>query len=332
MESSILSAIGDTPVIELKKVFKENDFQLYLKMEALNPGGSAKDRSGYSMLMQAIEAGEVNKNTVVIESSSGNLGIALAQLCRYFNLRFICVVDVKTTEQNIKLLKAYGTEIDYVDKPDPVTGEYLQARLTRVKELLEKIPNSYRPNQYANVYNPLGHQNAMREIDEYFKGDIDYVFCATSTCGTVRGYSEYISEHNLSTKLVAVDAVGSIIFGGERKKRLISGHGAAVVPGLYYEGMVDECVHVTDLDCIKGCRTLVNREAVLAGGSTGAILSAIRKIKHTIPSGSKCIMIMHDRGERYLDTIYSDEWVKEHFGEESLMFNWDEVLMTASRE
>ena len=331
MESSILSTIGDTPVIELKKVFDKEDFQLFMKMEAMNPGGSAKDRSGYSMLMQAIEEGKVNKDTVIIESSSGNLGIALAQICCYFDLRFICVVDVKTTEQNIKMLKVYGAEIDYVNEPDAVTGEYLQARLNRVKELLEKIPNSYRPNQYNNIYNPLGHKNALKELDEYFNGDIDYVFCATSTCGTIRGYSEYIRGHKLSTRIIAVDAVGSVIFGGERKKRMIPGHGAAVVPGLFYDGMVDDSIFVTDMDCIKGCRTLVDREAILAGGSTGAILSAIKKIKDKIPSGSKCVMIMHDRGERYLDTIYSDQWVKEHFGEKSLDYSWDDKLVTADR-
>lgn len=324
MGSSILSVIGDTPVIELKKVFDKEDFRLFMKMEAMNPGGSAKDRSGYSMLMQAMEEGIVNKDTVIIESSSGNLGIALAQICCYFNLRFICVVDIKTTEQNIKMLKAYGAEIEYVSKPDAITGEYLQARLNRVKELLKSIPNSYHPNQYNNIYNPLGHKNAMKELDEYFNGSIDYVFCATSTCGTIRGYSEYIKEHNLSTKIIAVDAVGSVIFGGERKKRLIPGHGAAVVPGLFYDGIVDDYILVTDIDCIKGCRTLVNREAVLTGGSTGAILSAIKKIKNKIPSESKCVMIMHDRGERYLDTVYSDQWVKEHFGEKSLDYSWDE--------
>lgn len=331
MDDSILSTIGNTPVIELKNVFHEDKFQLFMKMEAMNPGGSAKDRSGYSMLMHALETGEINKDTVIIESSSGNLGIALAQICCYLKLRFICVVDVKTTEQNIKLLKAYGAEIDYVSEPDKVTGEYLQARLTRVKELLEQIPNSYRPNQYNNIYNPLGHQNAMREIDEYFNGDIDYVFCATSTCGTIRGYSEYISEHKLSTKVIAVDAVGSIIFGGERKKRLIPGHGAAVVPGLFYEGMVDTCIHVTDQDCIIGCRNLVEKEAVIAGGSTGAILSAIKKVKDKIPDGSKCVMIMHDKGERYLDTIYSDDWVVEHFGKELLHSSWDDKVTMSSK-
>ncbi len=327
MHDSILSTIGNTPMIELKNVFPESGFQLYMKMEAMNPGGSAKDRSGYSMLMHAIKTGEINKDTVIIESSSGNLGIALAQICCYLNLKFICVVDIKTTEQNLKLLKVYGAEIEYVREPDNITGEYLQARLNRVKELLEKIPNSYRPNQYNNIYNPLGHRIAMQEIDEYFNGKIDYVFCATSTCGTIRGYSEYISEHNLSTKIIAVDAVGSIIFGGERKKRLIPGHGAAVVPGLFYNGIVYTYIYATDLDCVLGCRVLVDREAVLAGGSTGAILSAIKKVKNRIPKDSKCVMLMHDRGERYLDTIYSDEWVAENFGKETLYFNWDDKLI-----
>lgn len=315
MENGILSAIGNTPIVKLKKVFLENRFQLYLKLEGMNPGGSAKDRSGYSMIMHAMEEGKINKDTIVIESSSGNLGIALAQICCYLGLKFICVVDVKTTIQNIRLLKAYGAQIDYVDKPDMVTGEYLQARLKRVNELLQLIPNSYRPDQYNNEYNPLGHKNAMREIAEYFNNDVDYVFCATSTCGTVRGYVEYVREHNLKTKVIAVDAIGSVIFGGERGKRVIPGHGAAIVPGLYQKGMVDRCIHVTDLDCVLGCHKLMEREAVLAGGSTGAILSAIELMKNEIEDNANCVMVMHDKGERYLDTIYSKEWVLEHFGE-----------------
>lgn len=313
MDCSILSVIGNTPMVQLKKVFPENKFQLYLKLEAMNPGGSAKDRSAYSMVMHALETKQINQDSVIIESSSGNFGIAMAKICCYLHIRFICVVDVKTTEENIKLLKAYGAEIEYVDVPDEETGEYLQARLNRVRSLIEKIPNSFWLNQYNNEYNPLGHKNAMKEIAESLDFDVDYVFCATSTCGTIRGYSDYIREHNMKTKIIAVDAVGSVIFGGERKKRLIPGHGAAVVSGLFRENMADECIHITDYECVTGCHKLLQTEAVLAGGSTGAILSAIEKMKDRIPDNAKCVMIMHDNGDRYIDTIYSDKWIIEHF-------------------
>lgn len=311
----LLSLIGNTPVVKLEDVFPKEKygFDLYAKMECLNPGGSAKDRSAASMLLCAYENGVINKDTVVIESSSGNLGIALAELCLLLNLKFICVIDPKTTTQNKKLLRAYGAELDYVTEPDKTTGEFLQARLNRVEQLLKEIPNSYHPNQYANIYNPLGHKKAAEELFRVLRNNLDYIFAAVSTCGTIGGYSAYIKEHNLKTKVIAVDAVGSIIFGGERKKRLIPGHGAAIAPALFHDDLADECIHVTDMECVIGCYRLLNAEALFVGGSTGAIISAIQKYSDEIPKGSKCAFIVHDRGERYLDTVYSEEWVSEHF-------------------
>ena len=236
------------------------------------------------------------------------------------HLRFVCVVDVKTTESNKRLLKAYGAEIDCVTEPDPETGEYLLARIKRVNQLLKEIPNSYRPNQYANIHNPEGHRSAMEEIIDSLGFVPDYIFCAVSTCGTIRGYSEYIKNHNLHTKVIAVDAVGSVIFGTERGKRLIPGHGAAVVPALYYDGMADDFIQVTDSDCVIGCKKLLKREGIFAGGSTGAIVRGLEKYMDKIPDGSSVVFVVHDRGERYLDTVYSDEWIGEKLG-----FNINEI-------
>lgn len=314
MKEGILSAIGKTPLVKLTQVFKDSPFHLYAKLEALNPGGSMKDRPARRIIMQGIESGEIDADTVVVESSSGNMGIGLSQACAYYGLRFICVVDPKTTLQNIALMRAYGAEIDLVTEPHPVTGEYLQARLDRVAELNCSLPKSFWPNQYANLENPLAHHETMREIDQELGGDIDYLFCATSTCGTMRGCVEYIREHRLKTKVYAVDAVGSIIFGGQKSKRLIPGHGAAVRPPIFQSDLAHKCIHVTDVDCIAGCYRLLRSEAILAGGSSGAVLIAIEQVRHTIPPGSVCVAILADRGERYLDTIYSEAWVTEHFG------------------
>ena len=290
-------------------------FDLYAKLEMLNPGGSMKDRPALSLIRQGIESGEIRPGSTVIESSSGNMGIGLAQACAFYGLRFICVVDPKTTAQNISLLKAYGAEIDLVREPDPVTGEFLKARLDRVGRLLATIENSFWPNQYASLYNPLAHQMTMDEIATALEGRVDYLFCATSTCGTLRGCAEYARTFNLDTKIVAVDAIGSVIFGGRKAKRLIPGHGAAVRPALFRPGLADYCVHVTDLDCVLGCRRLARTEAMLVGGSAGAVFMAAEKLKTTIPAGATCVLIFADRGERYLDTIYSDEWVEAHFGD-----------------
>lgn len=316
MTESILSTVGRTPLVRLRRALPDCPFRVFAKLEGFNPGGSAKDRPALHILQEAMRTGAVKHGTVVIESSSGNLGIGLAQACRYLGLRFICVVDPKTTAQNIRILKAYGAEIDLVADPDPVSGEFLQARIDRVHTLLQTIEDSFWTNQYANPSNAQAHyQTTMHEIATELDGRVDYLFVATSTCGTLRGCAEYVRDHNLKTKIFAVDACGSVIFGGQPAKRLIPGHGAARRPELYRAGLAEECLRVTDLDCVVGCRRLAQSEAILAGGSSGGVFMAVEQAKERIPSRATCALIFHDRGERYLDTIYSDEWVEEHFGD-----------------
>jgi cysteine synthase A len=249
------------------------------------------------------------------------MAIGLAQVCNRLGLRFICVVDPKTLMQNIRILEAYGAEVDLVTDPDPVTGEYLQARINRVRELVETTAHSFWPNQYENRFNALAHHQTMDEIAASLGGCVDYLFCATSTCGTLRGCADYIREHGMSTKIFAVDAVGSVIFGGQSGKRLIPGHGASIIPGLFASDLAYECVKVTDLDCVLGCHRLVKRESILAGGSSGAIISAIDAVKHRLPEDSVCAAILPDRGERYLDTVYSREWIRSHFGDISYLLD-----------
>lgn len=315
MNDGILSAIGNTPLIRLKHIYNEIDFRLFAKMEAFNPGGSTKDRPAAWIIRQGMESGAINSGTVVIESSSGNMGIGLAQVCSYYGLRFVCVIDTKTTAQNISLLKAYGAEVELVSEPDPLTGEFLQARLDRVQYLIDEYDDSFWPNQYASPSNPRAHYQTMHEIESALDGDVDYLFCATSTCGTLRGCVEYIREHGLKTKVIAVDALGSVIFGGQKAKRLIPGHGAAVIPQLFQANLAERFVQVSDLECVVGCRRLAKSEAVLVGGSSGAVITAVEHVMPLIEKDATCVAIFTDRGERYLDTIYSDEWVQEHFGD-----------------
>ncbi|MGA9996002.1 MAG: 2,3-diaminopropionate biosynthesis protein SbnA [Pyrinomonadaceae bacterium] len=321
MNESILSIIGNTPLVRLNRVFDNLHFNLYAKLESLNPGGSMKDRPALNIIRHGLATGEIEPGAVVIESSSGNMGIGLAQACSYYDLRFICVVDPKTTEQNIRLLRAYGAEVDIVTRPDPETGEFLKARIDRVKELLETVENSFWPNQYSNEFNPLAHYMTMEEIVNALDGRVDYVFCATSTCGTLRGCAEYVKNTGLGTKVYAVDALGSVIFGGQKSKRLIPGHGAAMRPALFNDNLADRSIHVTDRECVIGCRRLARREAIMAGGSSGAILMAVERVKDEIPRGANCAMILPDRGERYLETIYSDSWVTANFG--YIENNWE---------
>jgi cysteine synthase A len=314
-------------MVRLEHLLPGANFQVFAKLERFNPAGSIKDRAAISMLRDKIADGALQPGrSVIVESSSGNLGIGLAQACRYFGLRFVCVVDAKTTSQNIAILRAYGADVEVVTDPDPATGEFLSMRLVRVRELLETISDAYWPDQYSNPLNPRAHHQTMREIDEALDGQVDYLFCATSTCGTLTGCAEYVREHGLPTTVVAVDAVGSVLFGLRPARRLIPGHGAAVRPGLLDVTAADRVVHISDIECVVGCHRLVGREAILAGGSSGAIVSALEKVRADIPDDANCVAIMPDGGDRYLDTIYSHEWVTAHFGE--ISERWGEPVFT----
>jgi cysteine synthase A len=227
-------------------------------------------------------------------------------------------VDTRTTTQNIQILKAYGAIVEQVMEPDPVSGDLLHAKLNRVKQIIDAVPHSYWPNQYANRNNSAAHHHTMREIIHQTGGSVDYLFCATSTCGTLRGCAEFVREHGLRTRIIAVDAIGSAIFGGKSCNRLLPGHGTARTPELYETGLVDDYVQVGDLDCVIGCRQLMTDEAILAGGSSGGVLMAVHAMLDRIEPGATCVMILPDRGERYLNTVYSRDWIREHFADASL--------------
>ncbi|WP_338119967.1 2,3-diaminopropionate biosynthesis protein SbnA [Paenibacillus thalictri] len=320
LEGGIADAIGRTPLIRLRRLFGGESFQVYGKLEWMNPGGSSKDRPALYMLREAIRRGEITGDTVVIESSSGNLAISLAQLCGYLGLRFICVIDPRTTEQHKRIIRSFGGEIDLVREPDPETGEFLPARIRRVGELVRHMPKAYWTNQYGNPDNYMAHaETTMKEIGDQL-GEIDYLFCGVSSCGTIRGCMEYVNSRQWSTQIVAVDAVGSVIFGGEKGQRKLPGLGAGITPALYRQDVADRVVHVSDAECVKGCRDLVRCESILAGGSSGGVIAAIRKIAPAIPAGAMCAAILPDRGERYLTTVYDDDWVRRELGVRSASY------------
>jgi N-(2-amino-2-carboxyethyl)-L-glutamate synthase len=321
--AGVLDAIGETPLVRLERYIENLRFILLAKIESLNPGGSIKDRPAKRILEQALSTGLLSPGGVVIESSSGNMGIGLAQACRYHGLRLICVVDPKITKANLQVLRAYGADIDIVSEPHPGTGEFLQARIERVQELLRTIPGAFWPNQYANMGNSASHYDTtMHEVMTALEGKVDFVFVPTSTCGTLRGCSEYIRDNGLATRIVAVDALGSVIFSDTRAPRMIPGLGAGLRPALYESSLAHEHVHVDDIDCVVGCRRLMEREAIFAGGSSGGVMSAIERCAHRIPPGSVVVALLPDRGERYLETLFSDDWVLAHFGDVRALRGW----------
>lgn len=314
INNGILSNIGHTPLIKLSKVYEQLNLDLYAKLEMYNPGGSIKDRPAVKMVTDALSAGNIDQNSTIIESSSGNMAIGLAQVCRYYGLKLIVVIDPKINSHTLKILKTYGAGIEKVIVPDE-DGNYLNARLQRVQELLDKLPGGYWPNQYGNKANPASHHQTMGEIVGVLPRPPDYLFTSTSTCGTIMGCAEYAQNHSLKTKIVAVDAIGSVIFGTSAAERLVPGHGAGRSSDLLKKNLIDHVIHISDQECIEGCYRLLEREAILAGGSSGAVISAVKKFAPDISEKASCALILPDCGERYLDTIYNEDWLKMHFGE-----------------
>lgn len=310
--SGILEAIGNTPLVRFSRYLNDENVQLFAKLEAYNPGGSAKDRPARLILERALARGEINDGTTIIESSSGNMGIGLAQACRYHGLSFVCVVDPRAQRQNLEIIRSLGGRIDMVTAP--LNGDFLQARIARVCELLELTPNSFWTNQYANADNPMAHfEGTIREIDLALDGKFDVLFVATSSTGTAQGCRDYLRGLGRDVQVIAVDAVGSVLFGGVSGPRQIPGLGAGRVPRLAKHQMFDDVARVTDLDCVVGCRRAAQTEAVLVGGSSGGVLQAIDRMKAKL-QGKRCVAILHDSGTRYLDTVYSDEWVENRLG------------------
>lgn len=263
VSDNILDIVGYTPLVALHRLYEDLEFNIYGKMEAQNPGGSIKDRTALNILSKAIDQGKLRKGDTIIESSSGNMAIGLAQSCLYYGLNLVVVVDPKLNAQTEKILTTYGAKISRVTEPDSVGG-FLQARLDRVKELLNEIPRSFWTNQYGNSDNPQTHRQTMHEIATALNYQVDYIFVATSTCGTIMGCADYIRENGLNTKIIAVDAEGSVLFGRKSEKRLIPGHGAGVPSQFLNQEKIHDVVHVSDKECVEGCQKLLKSEAILA--------------------------------------------------------------------
>ncbi len=313
----ILGAIGGTPLVPLEKIFGASHFDCFAKLEGLNPGGSSKDRPSVAIVERALQTGDVNSDTLIVEGSSGNTGIGLAMVCAYHGLRFRCLVDPKVTKQNLDILAAYGAEVEMIESPDEKTGEYLPAKLKRIDEILSEVENSFWVNQYASLENAGAHyRSTIKEILRDLDGRmLDYLFIATATCGTIRGCLDYLKDNGYPTRVIAVDALGSQIFSNHKHDRLVPGLGSAICPKLTPTEGVHKHLYVTDIDCVVGCRRLARTEAVLAGGSSGGVISAIDRMSEEIPKNATVVALLPDRGERYLDTIYSDSWVHENLGD-----------------
>jgi 2,3-diaminopropionate biosynthesis protein SbnA len=294
--------IRETPVIRLH----EEHLILYAKLEQLNGVGSIKDRPAFWILKRAIERGQVGPNTTIIESSSGNFACALATFCRILGLNFIPVVDPFVSPVYEAFLRTQCENVVKVEEGDD-SGGYLKTRLQTVNALLSRYSDAYWPNQYENFDGMAAHYHLTAAEVCRALPDLDYVFIGVSSAGTLAGVSRRLKEHNPAIRIIAVDAEGSVIFGGPPKKRSIPGIGSSISPPLIKEALFDDVVIVNETDTVAACHHLLTRHGLFVGGSTGTVYSAIQRYfaNYTARKQPQVLFFCCDRGVAYLHSVFS---------------------------
>jgi len=285
---------------------------VHLKVEGENPGGSIKDRTALSLLRSLESTGQLRPGARLLESSSGNLAISLAMLAQEHAYRFTAVVDPRITAENMRRLHSLGAETHMVEATDE-TGGYLLTRLARVREMLADDPGLLWTNQYSNAANPQAHyQGTGPEILRQMAHRVDAVFVAVSTGGTLAGIGRYLREASPQTRIIAVDARGSVALGGSPGARKLTGMGSSrpsefVTPDLY-----DELVYVGDHEAFSFCRALDAATGLKVGGSSGACLAACARYLQFHRKVERAVCICADRGEQYASSIFSDAWLAQN--------------------
>ncbi len=306
-----LTEVGNTPMAPIQVNINGDSRTIYLKLEGHNPAGSSKDRTARALIEDIEARNRISKSTIVLESTSGNLGVALSFVCHAKGYPFVAVVDPHTTEEARQNMRALETRIEMVSEPDH-TGGYLKARLNRVQQLLQSSSRYVWLDQYSNPANPQIHYvTTGPEIYSQMEGKVDAVFIAVSTGGTLAGIARYFREVSPKTPIVAVDAVGSVIFGGEARPRRLTGIGSARVSNFIEKSHYDRVSMITDENAFSFCRRLFEKTGLKIGGSSGAVLAACIDYLTLRPEIKRAVCLCADRGENYDSTIFNDEWLAE---------------------
>ena len=312
------------PVISVPQAFNEADlfvdlqsifgYSLCLKCEGFNFAGSIKLKAAAAMVDAAERDGLLTPESVLVESSSGNLGVALSMIAASKGYEFLCVTDSRCNLSTRLLIEALGSQVHVIAKPDPVGG-FLAARLDHVRALCASGDRYVWLNQYANPSNWKAHYSSTAPAIARQFPDLDVLFVGAGTTGTLMGCARYFRQWSRPVKIVAVDSVGSVTFGAAPGRRNIPGLGMSVHPPLLEKSYVDDVVHVEEADTIRACHRMARR-GFLFGGSTGTVVSgAMAWLARHGADDLTAVAIAPDLGERYLDTIYQTNWVADLYGE-----------------
>ncbi|QRP47846.1 2,3-diaminopropionate biosynthesis protein SbnA [Amycolatopsis sp. FDAARGOS 1241] len=300
--------------VDLEPIFGHS---LFLKCEGFNFAGSIKLKAATQMVEAAEWHGLLKPDSILVESSSGNLGVALSMVAASKGYRFLCVTDSRCNLAARRLMEALGSRVHVISQPAG-SGGFLGARLDLVRGLCAADDRYVWLNQYANPANWRAHyQTTAPEIARQFP-ELDVLFVGAGTTGTLMGCARYFREWPRPVRVIAVDSAGSVTFGGEPGRRMIPGLGTSVRPPLLDERYVDEVIVVDEADTIRSCHRLA-RNGFLFGGSTGTVVSgAMRWLPEHEGNDLTAVAIAPDLGERYLDTIYQTNWLHDLYGDEVL--------------
>lgn len=309
--SELVRRIGDTPLVPIGVEVDGKRWTVLLKLESANPFGSIKDRTAYG-LIRSLEVEHASENELtIVESTSGNLGAALAQMCRLRGHQFIAVVDPKVVPANLALIKAAGARIELVSEADE-TGNYLAARIARVQEICAATSVAHWSNQYARAANPRVHYlQTGPEILRQAGGNIDLVVVAVSTGGTLSGIATFMRSASPGTTVIGVDVEGSVALGGRPSTRWLTGIGANRRSHFVGDRHLDERTWVADALAIAICRKLHNEAGLYLGGSSGAVLAACISHLRRHTKVRRAVCVCPDDGAKYRESLYDDGWVRD---------------------
>jgi cystathionine beta-synthase len=309
MQETILQSIGRTPLVRLRRLTEGLSAPIYVKVEAMNPGGSVKDRVGLAMITEAERRGWLRPGGTIIEATAGNTGVGLAMAAAVKGYRCIFVLPDKMSQEKILLLKAYGAEV--VITPTGVAPDSPESYNGVADRLAREIPGAWRPNQFTNLANPeIHYRTTGPEIWEQTEGRVTAFVAGVGTGGTVSGVARYLKERNPAVTIIAADPEGSVLSGGMPRPWKVEGIGEDFVPKTFNSQLVDEWIRIGDAESFHVARGLARREGMLLGGSSGTNVAAALRYARRLSGGDHLIVALGcDTGRNYLSKFFDDEWL-----------------------